>query len=100
MTLNTTGIPDFLKIYVPLLACGVLVSSIGTGAEWTYLLWRPGTTLGLIFQSALTFAISSFVIGSCAWAFLSLTVFEEVGYLSSVLWTLVALVVATGLGAV
>lgn len=98
MTFDTTGMPDFLKIYLPLLACGVLVSSLGTGAEWTYLLWRPGTTLGLILQSALTFTVSSFVIGTCAWAFLSLTV-ADVGYLPSVLWTLVALVAAAGLGA-
>ncbi len=98
MTLDTTDIPDFLKIYVPLLGCGVLVSSIGTGAGWTYLLWRPQTTLGLILQSALTFTVSSFVIGTCAWALLSLMAADEVGYLPSVLWTLVALVVLAMLG--
>jgi len=94
------AVPDFLKVYVPLLACGVLVSSFGTGARWSYLLWSPGTTLGLIFQSALIFTVSSFVIGSCAWALLSLTVSEEIDYLSSVLWTLVALVSAAGIGAI
>lgn len=98
MTFDTTNIPDFLKIYVPLLACGVLISSIRGGAEWMYLLWRPGTTLGLILQSALLFAVSSFVIGTCAWAFLSLTAVVDAGYFPSVLWTLVALVAASGLG--
>ena len=106
---DTAGIPDFLKIYVPLLACGVLVSSLETGADWTLLLWAPRTALNLVFQLILIYTVSSFVIGSCVWAFLCLMAdgtaadtgyLPDARYLPSVLWTLVALVVSVGVGAV
>ena len=104
---DMAGISDFLKIYVPLLACGVLVSSLGTGADWTLFLWDPRTVLDFVFQLTLAYTVSSFVIGSCVWAFLFLMnngtaadtgYLPDARYLSSILWTLVALVVSVGVG--
>lgn len=100
MTFETTDVLNFLKVYVPVLACGVFVSSLDAGTGWGYFLWHPVSLIGLLFHSALVFVVSSFVIGSCVWAFLLLTEIKDMEYRSAVLGTLVALVLITTLKAV
>lgn len=100
MIFETAGIFSFLKVYVPVLVCGVFISSLETGAGWIYLLGRPTSLIGLLFHSTLIFVVSSFVIGSCLWAFLFLTKIRDMEYRSAILGTLVTLVLITTLKSV